>query len=54
MYMWQSPKGKRFATICEQDGLHAEMENMKWYSPSHVPTAKHVSYPQLTATVYTF
>ena len=26
------------------------MENMKWYSPSQVSTAKHVSYPQLTAT----
>ncbi len=26
------------------------MENMKWYSPSQVLTAKHVSYPQLTAT----
>ncbi len=26
------------------------MENMKWYSPSQVFTAKHVSYPQLTAT----
>ncbi len=24
---------------------------MKWYSPSQVLTAKHVSYPQLTATV---
>ncbi len=27
------------------------MENMKWYSPSQVSTAKHVSYPQLTATL---
>ena len=26
------------------------MENMKWYSPSQVLTAKHVLYPQLTAT----
>ncbi len=26
------------------------MENVKWYSPSQVPAAKHVSYPQLTAT----
>ncbi len=26
------------------------MENMKWYSPSHVLTAKHVPYTQLTAT----
>ncbi len=26
------------------------MEIIKWYSPSQVPTAKHVSYPQLTAT----
>ncbi len=26
------------------------MENMKWYSPSQVSTAKHESYPQLTAT----
>ncbi len=30
------------------------MVNMKWYSPSQVPTAKHVSYPQLTATLYKF
>ncbi len=28
-----------------------EMENMKWYSPSQVSIAKHVSYPQLTATI---
>ncbi len=27
------------------------MENIEWYSPSQVLTAKHVSYPQLTATV---
>ncbi len=27
------------------------MVNMKWYSPSQVLTAKHVPYPQLTATV---
>ena len=27
------------------------MENVKWYSSSQVSTAKHVSYPQLTATV---
>ncbi len=26
------------------------MENMRWYSPSQVLTAKHVPYPQLTAT----
>ncbi len=26
------------------------MENMKWYSPSQVLTAKHVPHPQLTAT----
>ncbi len=26
------------------------MENMKWYSPSQLLTAKHVSYPQLTTT----
>ncbi len=26
------------------------MENVKWYSSSQVSTAKHVSYPQLTAT----
>ena len=26
------------------------MENMKWYGTSQVMTAKHVSYPQLTAT----
>ena len=28
------------------------MENVKWYSSSQVLTAKHVSYPQLTATVF--
>ena len=27
-----------------------DMENMKWYNPSQVLTAKHASYPQLTAT----
>ncbi len=27
-----------------------DMENVKWYSSSQVSTAKHVSYPQLTAT----
>ena len=27
------------------------MVNMKWYSPLQVLTAKHVPYPQLTATV---
>ena len=27
------------------------MENMKWYGPSQVPTAKHESYPELTATI---
>ncbi len=27
------------------------MENMKWHSASQVLTAKHVPYPQLTATV---
>ncbi len=27
------------------------MENMKWYSSSQVLTAKHVSYPQLSATL---
>ncbi len=26
------------------------MENVKWYSSTQVSTAKHVSYPQLTAT----
>ena len=26
------------------------MENVKWHNPSQVLTAKHVSYPQLTAT----
>ena len=26
------------------------MKNVKWYSSSQVSTAKHVSYPQLTAT----
>ncbi len=27
------------------------MENIRWHNPSQVLTAKHVSYPQLTATI---
>ena len=30
--------------------FNAKVEMVKWYSPSQVLTAKHVSYPQLTAT----
>ncbi len=31
-------------------GRFLSVENMKWYSSSQVLTAKHVPYPQLTAT----
>ncbi len=42
--LWQSPRGNRWLTHW------ASMLRWKWYSPSQVLTAKHVSYPQLTAT----
>ncbi len=63
--LWQSPKGKRWLThwasmlrwrwsISEYNLTTRDSPkwtlNMKWYSPSQVPTAKHASYPQLTAT----
>ncbi len=38
--------------VCNPKGIpRRSMENMKRYSPSQVSTAKHVSYPQLTATI---
>ncbi len=44
-FVWQSPRGNRVVTHW------ASMLRWMWYSPSQVPTAKHVSYPQLTATL---
>ncbi len=61
---WKDPKAgkvRHLDTVCltkvhmiawNPNGIPTRsMENMKWFSPSQVLTAKHVSYPQLTATV---
>ncbi len=52
---WGPSWGHENGSTLEPFWLHfflsvSVMENMKWYSPSQVLTAKHVPYPQLTAT----
>ncbi len=53
--VWQSPRLRWIWSISEYNpnGIPTRsMENVKWYSPSQVLTAKHVPYPQLSAPVW--
>ncbi len=63
--VWQSPRGKRVVTHwasmlrwiwsiseCNPNGIPTRsIENIRWHSPLQALTAKHVLYPQLTATI---
>ncbi len=52
---WKEPIIRHLLTVCltkvHMIGIPTRsIENMRWYNPSQVLTAKHVLYPQLTTT----